>query len=88
MEPVYRDGQIVWVHRCQSLLPGEVGLFIYDGSGYIKVYGEQTPEEPEGFLDSAGVLRPQPVLISYNAAYPPRPVNPSLGFAVAGRVLG
>ena len=87
MEPVYQDGQIVWIQSCQSLNPGDVGLFIYDGSGYIKVYGEQEPEDPELFLDSGGVLHRQPVLLSYNKAYPPRPVNPELGFSIAGRVL-
>ena len=27
MEPVYHDGQIVWVQSCQELLPGQVGIF-------------------------------------------------------------
>ena len=47
MEPVYHDQQIVWVQRCNSLLPGEVGLFIYDGDGYIKVYDEQEIDEDD-----------------------------------------
>ncbi len=39
MEPVYHDGQIVWVLPCDRLRAGEVGIMVYDGEGYIKVYG-------------------------------------------------
>ena len=31
MEPVYHDGQIVWVQQCEQVAVGEVGIFIYDG---------------------------------------------------------
>ena len=31
MEPVYHDGQIVWVQQCETLRTGEVGVMIYDG---------------------------------------------------------
>ncbi len=90
MEPVYRDGQLVWVQRCARLRPGETGLVCYDGSSYVKVYGEREP--PAGlrplFTDSEGVVYPQPVLISCNREkYPPVPVHPEKGFAVVGRVL-
>ena len=34
MEPVYHDGQIVWVQQCETLRTGEVGVMIYDGQGY------------------------------------------------------
>ena len=87
MEPVYRDGQIVWVQRCSRLRPGEVGVFLYDGEGYLKVYGEQPPEDPERFTDSGGTVHMQPVLLSYNEAYAPKVVSPDCVFAVAGRVL-
>lgn len=89
MEPVYHDGQIVWVQQCSHLSPGDVGLFLYDGDGYIKVYGEQRPDEAqqESFIDSNGVLHMQPVLISYNRNYPPKPVSPQLSFVIAGKVL-
>lgn len=89
MEPVYHDGQIVWVERCDSLQVGEVGIFLYDGDGYIKVYGEQEPDEglAEDFTDSYGQVRPQSVLISYNRAYQPIPVSPHTEFCIAGRVL-
>lgn len=89
MEPVYHDGQIVWVRRCSRLAPGEVGVFVYDGEGYLKVYGEQEPDEEwrGEFTDSYGKLRPQPVLISYNKAYEPKEVNPCSLFQVVGKVL-
>ncbi len=87
MEPVYHDGQIVWVRRCERLSPGEVGIFVYDGEGYLKVYGERSPENTEDFTDSYGDVRPQPVMISYNKAYDPRPVSPSAAFQIIGRVL-
>lgn len=72
MEPVYHDGQIVWVRRCQMLRSGEVGVFLYDGSGYMKVYTEREA---------------QPVLVSYNQRYAPIPVKAELDFRIAGRVL-
>jgi len=85
MEPVYHDRQIVWVQHCEALEPGEVGVFIYDGEGYIKAYGER---EPEG--DTAEELtnvRPQPVMISYNRKYPPKAAEPNVEFQIVGRVL-
>jgi len=89
MEPVYHDGQIVWVQKCDTLSVGQVGVFIYDGSGYLKRYGEQEPgeEDAEEFTDSCGAVRSQPVLESYNPEYEPRPVHPDMGFQIVGRVL-
>ena len=89
MEPVYSSGQIIWVQLCKQLRPGEVGIFEYDGNGYVKMYDEQYPEET--FLDeyttSDGQVLPQPVLVSYNESYAPRPVNPNTSFCIIGRVL-
>lgn len=89
MEPVYHDGQIVWVQQCETLRPGEVGIFILDGEGFIKLYDEKEPDEDniDAFLASDGVLHAQPVLISYNENYEPRCVSPNSMFAIAGRVL-
>ena len=77
MEPVYHDGQIVWMQRCKVLRAGEVGIFLYDGNGYLKVYSER--ETDEGYR--------QPVLVSYNRKYEPIPVLPGREFRIAGRVL-
>lgn len=87
MEPAYHDGQIVWVQRCAGLHPGEVGVFVCDGEGYIKLYHEQEPEDAEPFTDSYGAVHPQPVLVSYNPVYPPKPVQPDMFFQIIGKVL-
>ena len=89
MEPVYHDGQIVWVHQCETIDVGQVGIFVYDGEGYLKRYGEQYPDEGarEAFTDSYGTVRMQPVMISYNKAYPDRVIRPESSFQVVGRVL-
>ena len=89
MEPVLHDGQYAWVEECTRLNPGEVGLFVVDGEGYIKVYSEQepSPADRDSFTDSSGVLRPQPVLVSCNKQYAPKVVSPESDFRIVGRVL-
>ena len=89
MEPVYHDGQIVWVQKCDTISVGQVGIFVYDGEGYLKMYGEQDPEEQhrDSFINGYGVLRAQPVLLSYNAEYAPKVVNPEHTFQIVGKVL-
>ena len=85
----YHDGQIVWGKQCDRVNIGEVGIFIYDGEGYIKVYDEQEPDEEqrEAFSDSYGTMYMQPVMISYNQKYAPRVISAQAGFQVVGRVL-
>ncbi len=89
MEPVYHDGQIVWVQECDHVAIGQVGVFIYDNEGYLKVYNEQEPEADviEEFTDSYGMVHPQPVMESYNPKYSPRVIRPSSVFQIVGRVL-
>ena len=89
MEPVYHNGQIVWVQQCSRVNVGEVGIFIYDGDGYLKVYDEQEPDEDdrEYFMDSSGNVHMQPIMISYNQKYEPRLISAHAGFQVVGRVL-
>ena len=70
-----------------GLRTGEVGVMIYDGQGYIKAYAEQEPDDPEAYLGSDGVRRMQPVMVSYNKAYAPKPASPELEFRIVGRVL-
>ncbi len=36
MEPEFHDGETVWVHQQRSLMTGEIGIFLYDGSAYLK----------------------------------------------------
>ena len=90
MEPVFQDGQTVWVEKCDTLKEGEVGIFIYDGNAYIKVYSEQDPDEQfrDEYSDSYGTVHQQPVLISYNSEkYDPIEINPYNTFKIFGRVL-
>lgn len=89
MEPVYHDGQIVWVQQCDHVAIGQVGIFVYDGEGYIKAYDEQEPNEAEleNYIDSYGVVHKQPVMISYNQKYAPKVISAQAGFQIVGRVL-
>ena len=89
MEPVYHDGQIVWVQETPDVSVGEEGIFIFDGCGYIKRLQMRTPDESEAekYLDSEGTLHPQPVLISYNNNYAPIVIPPESNFKIVGRVL-
>lgn len=87
MRPVYEPGQIVFVQQCDSINPGEVGVFALDGEGFIKMYSEQEPEDPEEFTDSSGCVHMQPVLVSYNKKYDPRPVSPNVEFQIFGKVV-
>jgi len=88
MMPYYTDGQIVWIEKCEELNPGEVGLFMLNGKGYIKVYSEEMPDEDE--IDEYifdGVVRPKISLVSYNKKYPPIRITGYCDLKVAGRVL-
>ena len=89
MEPVYHNGQIVWVQQCEEIGIGEVGIFIYDGEGYIKVYNEQEPHptEREEYTDSYGEVHMQPVMVSLNDKYAPKVISANADFRVVGRVL-
>ena len=87
MEPAYHDGDYVYVQQCTDLRPYEVGIFILNGSGYIKLLGHQKPEDPEAFTDSEGIVHDQPVLISLNPRYAPIIVKESDSLTIAGRVL-
>ena len=81
MEPVYKNGQLVWVRPCETLNIGEVGIFLYDGCGYMKAYDEKDTVSDEG------IPCRRPALVSYNPAYPPIDVSPEAPFSVAGKVL-
>lgn len=87
MEPVYSNGQIVWVRRCSELSNGEVGIFVLDGNGYIKMFGNKTPDNIEEYTDSEGRLHMQPVLISYNSKYSPIEVTADMNLQIIGKVL-
>jgi len=72
MEPRYADGQIVWVHRQETLRPGQIGVFLYDGMAYCKRLE----------YDRNGVR-----LCSLNPAYDPIILRPGETLTVFGRVV-
>ena len=73
MEPRFVHGQIVWVKRQETLRPGEIGIFLYNGEGFCKR------------LDMDGR---SPVLTSLNRQYSPIRVKEGDEFRVFGRVVG
>lgn len=89
MSPIYIDGQVVFVQQCETVRPGQVGIFSIDNEVVIKIYDEQVPDESvrEEFTDSDGRLNPQVVLCSYNSEWEPRPISPYQEFHIYGRVL-
>ncbi|MBQ9008923.1 MAG: LexA family transcriptional regulator [Clostridia bacterium] len=89
MEPVYHDGQLVWIRQTQYLNPGEVGLFIVDGKGYVKVFESHAPQAQfiEDFMDSDGNVRNQISLVSYNEKYDPILLTPDRELRICGKVL-
>lgn len=72
MEPRFHDGQTVWVRQQRSLMTGEIGIFLYDGSAYLKK------------LVAAG---DRMALHSLNPAYEDILISPELPLRVLGKVL-
>ena len=73
MEPRFVHGQIVWVKRQETLRPGEIGIFMYNGAGFCKRL-----ERSGGRVE----------LVSLNSAYPPIRVGTADELRVFGRVVG
>lgn len=38
MEPTFRDGDALLVERTEIIKPGEIGIFVADGEGFVKEY--------------------------------------------------
>ena len=73
MEPLYVNGQTVWVHRQEALSSGEIGIFYYDGNAYCKKY-----------MNNENGIQ----LISLNKKYDPIEIDESKGFKIFGKVVG
>lgn len=86
MEPAYHDGQIAWVHSCEELHEGEVGVFFYDGSSYIKEYHEVYPADKHVPAADSVIQYPRIALRSVNPAYVDIPVTDG-SCRLFGRVL-
>lgn len=72
MEPEFHDGQTVWVRQQRSLMTGEIGIFLYDGSAYLK---------------QLVALKDSMALHSLNPAYSDIVISPELPLRVLGKVL-
>ena len=72
MEPTFHDGQLVWVRQQRSLMTGDIGIFLYDGSAYLK---------------QLVALKDRMALHSLNPRYPDIVVSPELPLRVLGKVL-
>jgi phage repressor protein C with HTH and peptisase S24 domain len=72
MEPVYHDGQIVFVRSTTELASGDIGIFIYNGDSYCKK------------LDKSDGLR----LMSLNPRYKPISIKYAYELRVVGKVVG
>ena len=72
MEPRYHDGQTLWVRQQRSLMTGEIGIFLYDGSAYLKKL----------------IAREDCMALhSLNPKYPDILISPELPLRVLGKVL-
>lgn len=89
MEPAFYDHQLAFVKRTVDLRPGDLGIFLLDGDGYIKKYEEEMPEEAEmeEYLYSSGDVQKKPVLLSLNPKYDPIRVTQNNEFQIIGKVL-
>ncbi len=72
MEPVYYDGDIVFIKEQPSLDNGQIGIFIYDDEAYIKKYS----------IQEDGTY-----LVSLNKKYPPIKIEENICFKICGLVL-
>ena len=73
MEPLYLDGQIIWIHKQDTLEEGEIGIFFLDGEAYVKKY-HQTDSDIQ--------------LISLNSKYSPINVSSESTLKTFGKVVG
>ena len=73
MEPRFVHGQIVWIKRQETLLPGEIGIFLSNGSGYCKR------------LERSGDTV---ALVSLNPRYAPIRISAGDELRVLGKVVG
>ena len=72
MEPLFQDGQMIWIKRQETLNSGEIGVFTYDGDVYCKKL----------LLRSGGAyLKP------LNPAYCDIRINNALEFRTIGKVV-
>ena len=72
MEPRFTDQQLIWVHQCEELNDGDIGVFYLDGNAYCKKF-HQTKK---------GIS-----LVSLNSAYKSITVKKTSIFHIFGKVM-
>jgi phage repressor protein C with HTH and peptisase S24 domain len=72
MEPLFQDGQVIWVKEHEVLNSGEIGIFTYSGDVYCKKL----------ILDSGKAY-----LRSLNPEYEDIDVKDDFGFKTIGKVV-
>ena len=72
MEPLFMDGQVIWVKEQASLNNGDIGIFIYSGEAYCKALI---------FEGSKAYLR------SLNPAYEDVEIKEDFGFRTVGKIV-
>ena len=72
MEPLYQDGQIIWVKEQEPLSGGEIGIFVYSGDVYCKK-----------LIDAGG----KAYLRSLNPGYDDIEILEDFGFKTIGKVV-
>ncbi len=72
MEPLFHDGQQIYVQQTDNLSSGEFGIFYLDGNAYIKKL----------LISKKGTF-----LVSLNKKYGPIPVQENSEFRIYGRVM-
>lgn len=77
MNPLYENGDIVWVRRTSELQEGDIGIFYLDGEAYCKKIHFNKSNKKESQLQ----------LVSLNPAYNPINISENSDFRIYGRVL-
>ncbi len=72
MEPMIAHGETVFVHRQNNLAPGEIGIFVFNGESYCKMW------------DNRGGV---PKLVSLNKKYKPIIPGAGDSLFISGKVL-
>ena len=71
MEPRFKNGQLIWIEKTETLESGDIGLFFYDG---MTVFKKLLNKETGTFL------------ISLNPKYKPIPVTDLSDFKIFGKL--
>lgn len=71
MEPEFKNEELVWIEKTDSLDSGELGLFYLDGKTFFKKY----VKKPSGNF-----------LVSLNAKYKPIPIGEYSSFKIFGKL--